>query len=102
MKPEAPKSTVATNGGGSLEPPRFQRPALPVFSAADLDESEVSRSNINRTIDGVCDGLFKVTDQRRFAVYLRLIRAADHELEAATRPRERRQPLSQREALPAA
>jgi hypothetical protein len=56
-----------------------------VPSAADLDDSELSRRNINRTIEDICDGITQISDARRFNVYLQLIRAADHELGAATR-----------------
>ena len=102
MKLQAPKSTVAQDDGPDPYALRFESSVLRFFSPLDVHESSIALDNIHRSLDEIGALRAPISDLRRFSVFLRLIRAADHELEAATRPGERRQPLPQREALPSA
>lgn len=102
MKSEAPKSTVEPPEAPASPTLLFQSSVLRFFSVVDVHESSIALDNIHRSLDEIGALRAPISDLRRFSVFLRLIRAADHELEAATRPHERRQPLSEREALPAA
>jgi hypothetical protein len=53
----------------------------------DCDEAETSLANIGKHLGLICTGHDRITDVRRLAVFCRLLRSAEHELEAATRPR---------------
>jgi len=60
--------------------------ARPPFTESDVQEAEISLNNIERLLSLVALGHVRFTDLRRLSVFMRLVRSAEHELDAATRP----------------